>query len=164
MSFDDGLVIGRAPKTEGATPVDLPWADHSCIQRECTIQTCGDMKKYLVEKGRIVEVGPGQFQSNIAYGFDKFDPEVMFAVAEILEAGAKTYGVDAWHGRESRHHLNHAIAHLYSVLKDDPNDDENHFGNAVCRSMFAYGVFIRTGKLDVPARRSNQQLEAEKPL
>lgn len=136
-------------QVQGAIPVDLPGADHSCVERKCTIQTCNDLKNYYVSVGRIADLGNGQFQSNIEYGFDKFDPKALMAVAQVLEQGARVYGYNAWLGRTARHHINHAIWHLYMQL--DGDKEEDHLVNAFCRVMFALGVQIRTDSLEEAA-------------
>lgn len=104
----------------------------------CTPRNCIFLKNRLIASGRIIDVGGGQFQSNIEYGFDKFDPAALKEVAIVLEEGARIYGADAWKKKETRHHVNHAIFHLYEWLAG--STDEKHLVNAFCRIMFALGV------------------------
>lgn len=82
----------------------------------------------------------GAKQSDSPYRLDLFPPEVMFNVGQILDRGAKKYGDDNWRGLSVETNINHALAHLYAYLGGDKQD--NHLGNAVCRTMFALAISL----------------------
>lgn len=132
----------KNPKLAGHADQDVPGADHSCLIDRCNIRNCNIWRDYAISIGRITEVGSGQYQSEISVGWHLFDLTVMRLVSQILVEGEKNYGRDAWHGKSPEHHINHAIEHLTQQLENDTS--ENHLGNALCRVMFAYGVYLRT--------------------
>jgi hypothetical protein len=82
----------------------------------------------------------GGRQSELPYRFDLVDPAAMFALAQVLAAGATKYGVDNWRQIDTADHLNHALAHIYAYLAGDRQDD--HLSHALCRAMFAYAVNV----------------------
>ncbi len=130
------------PKLAGHADRNVPGANHHCLDLGCNIRNCDVWREYAISIGRITEVAPGQYQSEIQVGWHLFDLTVMRLVSAILLEGEKNYGRDAWYGKSPEHHINHAIEHLTQQLENDTS--ENHLGNAMCRVMFAYGVYLRT--------------------
>jgi hypothetical protein len=82
----------------------------------------------------------GGKQSDIPYRFDLIDGPAMFAMAEVLDAGAKKYGENNWRLIPINEHLNHMIAHAYAYLAGDTSDD--HLSHILCRATFAQGVAL----------------------
>lgn len=141
-------VTARKPTQAGIADRNVPGSNHACIGH-CTIQTCDVWRNYAISIGRVTEVAPGEYQSEVDVAYDAMDMFVLRKVAEILSKGRKVYGHDAWRARTPSHHLNHAIAHIVDHL-DGRDMEEDHLGNAICRLMFAYGVFKVVQDNNVP--------------
>jgi hypothetical protein len=85
----------------------------------------------------------GGKQSKIDYRFDLLDVPSMFALAKVLDEGAKEYGENNWRKISVESNLNHAIMHILAYLNGDTQDD--HLSHAFTRLMFALGVKIQGG-------------------
>lgn len=80
----------------------------------------------------------GGGQSDIKTRFDLIDSKAIFAMARVLDEGAKKYGENNWRKIDVKDHLNHLIMHVYAYLDGDRSDD--HLAHIMCRAMFAQGV------------------------
>jgi hypothetical protein len=83
----------------------------------------------------------GAGQSLLNARFDLIDGHALFAMASVLDDGAKKYGVDNWRGIPVEDHINHLIMHAYAYLTGDGTDD--HLSHIFCRAMFALGVELQ---------------------
>ena len=80
----------------------------------------------------------GGGQSDLPARFDLIDGKAMFAMAQVLDEGAKKYGANNWRKIDIEDHLNHLIMHAYAYLAGDRSD--GHLSHIMCRAMFAQGV------------------------
>jgi hypothetical protein len=88
----------------------------------------------------IVTNDQGAQQSAVAYRFDLIDPPALFALARVLDYGAKRYTENNWRGIPTRSHVNHALVHLFGYLAGDQQDD--HLSHALCRVHMALAAAI----------------------
>jgi len=88
----------------------------------------------------------GGMQSKLDYRFDLIDPVTMFALANVLDYGARRYAPNNWRRISINDHLNHALSHIYGYLAQDKSDD--HLAHAFTRLMFALSLHLNPG--DVP--------------
>ena len=84
----------------------------------------------------------GGGQSDLPARFDLVDGKAMFAMAQVLDEGAKKYGADNWRLIDVDDHLNHLIMHAYAYLSGDRSD--GHLSHIMCRAMFAAAVEIES--------------------
>ena len=77
----------------------------------------------------------GAKQSDLPYRFDLLPAAAVSAVSGVLRHGADKYGADNWRGIPTNDHLNHALAHVFSYLHGDTQDD--HIEHAACRLLMA---------------------------
>ena len=82
----------------------------------------------------------GGGQSHLPARFDLVDGKAMFAMAQVLDEGAKKYGENNWRHIDVEDHLNHLIMHAYAYLSGDRSD--GHLSHIMCRAMFAQAVEI----------------------
>jgi len=82
----------------------------------------------------------GGAQSDICARFDLIDARAMFAMAQVLDHGAKKYGENNWRKIPVDDHLNHLLMHTYAFLAGDRSDD--HLSHILCRATFAAGVAL----------------------
>jgi hypothetical protein len=66
----------------------------------------------------------------------------MFALARVLDYGAKKYGENNWRKIPLREHINRVISHAYAALAelngtDLGEDHDNHIDHMFTRAMFA---------------------------
>ena len=80
----------------------------------------------------------GGSQSDIPVRFDLIDAKSMFALAGVLDHGAKKYGENNWRKIPIEDHLNHLIMHAYAYLAGDESDE--HLSHILARATFACGV------------------------
>lgn len=83
----------------------------------------------------------GGSQSDIPVRFDLIDGKAMFAMAKVLDHGAKKYGENNWRLIPVEDHLNHLIMHAYAYLAGDDSDE--HLSHILCRATFAQGVALQ---------------------
>ena len=95
----------------------------------------------------------GGKHSKIPYRFDLIDAETMFAVAEVLAAGAEKYGENNWRSIPVEANLNHLLAHVFAYLGGDDQDD--HLSHVCCRAIFAFSTHM--------ARQRKEQWAADQP-
>lgn len=91
----------------------------------------------------------GGSQSEYHYRFDLIDPLAMFALAAVLDQGAKTYGENNWRKIPIEDHINRAIGHLYAHLGEESfgfEDQDDHLDHALCRTMFAVAMYLGGGQ------------------
>jgi hypothetical protein len=82
----------------------------------------------------------GGRQSQLPYRFDLIDPKAIFALAEVLDYGARKHGEENWRRITVREHLNHLLAHVYAYLGGDTQDD--HLAHALCRAHMAMAIHL----------------------
>lgn len=82
----------------------------------------------------------GGSQSEVNVRFDLIDAKAMFAMAAVLDHGAKKYGANNWRLIDIDDHLNHLLMHTYAYLSGDRTDD--HLSHILCRATFACGVSL----------------------
>lgn len=82
----------------------------------------------------------GAKQSAVAYRFDLIDPPALFALARVLDYGAKRYAENNWRGIPTRDHINHALIHAFGYLAGDTSDD--HLSHFLCRAMMSLAAAI----------------------
>lgn len=80
----------------------------------------------------------GGKQSSLNVRFDLLDPKAIFALAYILDEGAKKYSENNWRKVSQKDHINHALMHIFAHLNGDTQDD--HLEHAFCRMMMALGT------------------------
>jgi hypothetical protein len=100
----------------------------------------------------------GGSQSDIPYRFDLIDAKALFAMAEVLDQGAKKYGEDNWRLIPVKDHLNHLLMHAYAYLAGDTQDD--HLSHILCRATFALGVTLAEPSKNTAGLDSGPPLEA----
>jgi len=83
----------------------------------------------------------GGSQSQVDVRFDLIDARSMFAMAGVLDHGAKKYGANNWRIIPVEDHLNHLLMHTYAYLAGDSTDD--HLSHILCRATFALGVTLQ---------------------
>lgn len=83
----------------------------------------------------------GGSQSDIPVRFDLIDARALFAMAGVLDHGAKKYGEDNWRLIGVKDHLNHLLMHTYAYLDGDITDE--HLSHILCRATFALGVTLQ---------------------
>ena len=83
----------------------------------------------------------GGSQSDIPVRFDLIDANAMFAMAAVLDQGAKKYGEDNWRLIPVKDHLNHLLMHTFAYLAGDETDE--HLSHILCRATFALGVTLQ---------------------
>jgi hypothetical protein len=97
-----------------------------------------------IKQGTLKNVGPdapivtnaiGGKQSKVDYRFDLLPAKATFAVAGVLDHGAKKYEPWNWLKIEAEEHVNHALIHMFAWLEGDEQDD--HMSHAACRVMMA---------------------------
>jgi len=88
----------------------------------------------------------GGAQSDICARFDLIDARAMFAMAQVLDHGAKKYGENNWRKISVDDHLNHLLMHTYAFLAGDRSDD--HLSHILCRATFATGVALAAAPVD----------------
>lgn len=100
----------------------------------------------------------GGQQSSVPYRFDLFDPASMFALAEVLDYGAKRYTPENWRLIDVNSNLNHVMVHIMAYLAGDTQD--KHLEHAFCRMMFALGVELQGGPgIGEKAKRAAIEME-----
>jgi dATP/dGTP diphosphohydrolase len=82
----------------------------------------------------------GGSQSDVDVRFDLIDAKAMFAMAGVLDHGAKKYGANNWRLIPVEDHLNHLLMHTFAYLAGDTTDD--HLSHILCRATFACGVAL----------------------
>ena len=87
----------------------------------------------------------GGSQSDIPVRFDLVDAKAMFAMAGVLDHGARKYGENNWRAITIDEHLNHLIMHAYAYLSGDRTDE--HLSHILCRAMFAQGIESQGGPI-----------------
>lgn len=87
----------------------------------------------------------GGSQSDVPYRMDLIDARAMFAMAAVLDTGARKYGVDNWRKISVPEHLNHLLIHTFAYLAGDTSDD--HLSHILCRATFAQGVALQSPEL-----------------
>ena len=80
----------------------------------------------------------GGSQSDVNVRFDLIDAKAMFAMAQVLDHGAKKYGANNWRNIDVDDHLNHLLMHTFAYLAGDDTDD--HLTHILCRATFALVV------------------------
>lgn len=85
----------------------------------------------------IVEPGGGR-HSDTGVRCDLIPARAILSVAEVLDAGARKYGIDNWRGIGVDAHLNHILTHIFAYLSGDKQDD--HLSHAACRGLMALEV------------------------
>jgi hypothetical protein len=103
--------------------------------------------------GNILGVGPdamtiqneqGGKQADLPYAFHLIDSKALFALANVMDEGAKKYERDNWRKIDTESHLNHAISHIYAYLAGDTQD--KHLEHAFCRLMMAVATKTEASK------------------
>lgn len=77
----------------------------------------------------------GARQSATGTRYDLMPAHAVRAVAEVLDRGARKYGVNNWVPIPVDSHLNHAVNHVYLWLAGDRSED--HLTHAACRLLMA---------------------------
>lgn len=93
----------------------------------------------------------GGSQSDIPR-FDLIDANAMFAMARVLDQGARKYGDENWRLVSVRDHLNHLLMHTFAYLAGDESDE--HLSHILCRATFAQGVSLQGPNQFAPGRAS----------
>ena len=101
----------------------------------------------------------GAQQSRLDYRFDLLDAPAMFALARVLDYGAKRYAENNWRGIPTRSHVNHVLVHLFGYLAGDTQDD--HLSHALCRAMMALASAIEQDGY-VPQQADEQAQDARR--
>ena len=73
---------------------------------------------------------------------DTLTNEPLTTIAKVLEEGLKKYPRDNWKLIPYEDHINHALCHLYMLLKGDIQD--RHLDHAITRIALAYETFIES--------------------
>lgn len=103
-------------------------------------------KTDLSPKAEITQHPNGAKESSLDVDFTLIDPDAIYALARTLFHGAKKYGVNNWHGIDTRKHINHAIAHLYAYFYETDNkipQTDDHLDHAFARIMMAVAIDTR---------------------
>lgn len=84
----------------------------------------------------------GGEQSFVPYRFDLIDERALFALARILDYGARErgYGEHNWRLIPVNENINHCLIHIFAFLAGDTQDD--HLEHAFTRLHFAVGVYL----------------------
>ena len=72
---------------------------------------------------------------------DYLSNEPLTIIAKVLEEGLKKYPKNNWLLISYEDHINHALCHLYMLIKGDEQD--NHLSHALTRIAMAYETFLR---------------------
>jgi hypothetical protein len=94
-----------------------------------------DILPNLSPDAPVITNDKGAKQSDTGLRMDLVPPRAILAVGQVLNDGAKKYGVDNWHGIPVNDHINHALSHLYAHLAGDTQDE--HLSHAACRVLMA---------------------------
>lgn len=144
--------LGPWPSPGASLPCayEVPPADLVRLQSEHTKRMEGvntltaEVRKEDRNAGDSVLINErGGKQSHVPERYDLVDPDALRVMAGILGTGAAKYGTENWRLIELNDHVNHAIAHLYEVLRLDRLGWlglEDDLGNALCRVMFAVAM------------------------
>ena len=62
----------------------------------------------------------------------------MLRLGAVLHRGQQKHGEGTWRKETPKHHIEHALTHIYKYLDDDKT--ESHLDNAFCRLMMAVGT------------------------
>jgi hypothetical protein len=95
----------------------------------------GGILKNVGPSAPVVTNEAGGKQSKVDYRFDLLPAKATFAVAGVLDHGAKKYAPWNWLKIGEEEHVNHALIHLFAWLDGDKQDD--HMSHAACRVMMA---------------------------
>lgn len=123
-----------------ASIVEPPKPNGAALKGTFTVPGVGaDAPKITLEGG-------GE-QSFVPYRFDLIDERALFALARILDYGARErgYGEHNWRLISVNQNLNHALVHIFAFLAGDTQDD--HLEHAFTRVHFALGVHLRNKEL-----------------
>lgn len=102
------------------------------------------LKANLGKDAKIVTNKKGGSQSDAPFRFDLIDSRAMFALAQILDHGAKKYGENNWRKIDCEDHLNRSLIHAYAWLAGDKQDD--HLEHFFCRAMMALAKKLENDK------------------
>lgn len=105
----------------------------------------------------MIEEHNGGKHTKLAERYDLVAVDAERLKAQILAEGAVRYNDpdgSNWRKIPIRHHLNHALAHIYEYL--DGNRDEAHLGHAYCRLMFAVALELASCKNFLDTRKPSE--------
>lgn len=103
-----------------------------------------------------VETTPtGGQHSAMPYRFDLLDAKSIFAIAEILHYGTnvRKYPANNWRSISVGDNLNHVLMHIFAYMDGDTQDE--HLKHALTRMMFAVGVELQGGPIDLTPKEGD---------
>jgi hypothetical protein len=80
----------------------------------------------------------GGAQSKLEGRYDMIPGNALHVLAKVFAFGARKYARNNWKRIPYEDHINHAMAHLASLMNDERDEgDEDHLAHAFCRLAMA---------------------------
>lgn len=85
----------------------------------------------------------GGKQSKIHGRFDLIPGTAISEVAAVLDHGAERYGERNWEKISVNDHINHALQHIFAMLRGQYNGYGTDLSHATTRLLFALDLYLR---------------------